>query len=445
MTYRIHPDNLLEVISHPDELVHVRYVIWMTKGPALQLSGWDTRFQIFQLAVVLQCFCTSVPLVMLSRGGSESIFPYLSLMQHCDLILYIAYCSIRYTRVVKGMLWWAAAVDGIRVNCWACTIHDIFTKRLSICHIVKIFSLHVPHKVNTVIGIRFDWIVQTYIPKIVQILSESTMVCTQLQTMRMAFTVLLRLVIDMYAFEVNKPVCRHIYIQPPQPGHRCITDTQICINKTDVRDQQHCTWLCMRDPNCGVVNYNNTGVYCLLGHGPCVSLEKDDDFVTTALQEKSPCLKWLASYKYGTYSPITYTMSIDISDSLNIVRGRIGNNRIPGKGWVETGKNYYSWEGQELLFTDENQYEFLALSPECTISWVHHDSTSGNPLPTGAVIGGNLDNVPLYITRKFAIHVKGYPAVYSAGYYNNLEGLAHIPHFGLDMVYISAEILVVHV
>ena len=158
------------------------------------------------------------------------------------------------------------------------------------------------------------------------------MVCTPLRTMRMAFTVLLRLVIDMYAFEVNKPVCRHIYIQPPQAGHRCITDTQICINKTDVRDQQHCTWLCLRDPNCGVVNYNNTGVYCLLGHGPCVSLEKEDGFVTTALQAKSPCLKWPASYKDDTYSSITYPMSIDISDSLNIVGAELETTEYPVKG-----------------------------------------------------------------------------------------------------------------
>ena len=269
--------------------------------------------------------------------------------------------------------------------------------------------------------------------------------CALPQTMLIAHIVMFRLIINMNAFEVNKPACRHIYIQPPQGGHRCITDTQIYINKTDVRDQRHCTWLCMRDPNCQVVNYNNIGVYCLLGHGPCVSLEKDEDFVATALQAKGPCLKWLANYQDDRNSAITYPQSTDPSDLMMIVRGRVENNKIPGKGWLAMGYNYYTLEGQELLFTDENQCEFLTLSPECNISWVHHDSTSGNPLPTGAVIGGNLDDVPLYVARKFAIHESGDPPRHSSGYYSNIEGLAHIPYSQLDRVYTSAEILVVHV
>ena len=43
-----HPDYLLEVISHPNELRQIHYVIRMTYAPVLMSSGWDKRFQISQ-------------------------------------------------------------------------------------------------------------------------------------------------------------------------------------------------------------------------------------------------------------------------------------------------------------------------------------------------------------------------------------------------------------
>ena len=257
------------------------------------------------------------------------------------------------------------------------------------------------------------------------------------------FKVVFPLAISVHA-SITGPVCRQLHIQAPRVGQRCITDTQIYTNKTGVRDQHHCTWLCMLDPNCRVINYNSIGAYCLLGQGPCVSLENEADFVTTAMQSKKPCFKWVTDYENDIYKPITFPMITDPSDSLIILRGREDNNVLPGKGALQTGYMYYSWEGNEVysLFTD-GQPEFLTLSPECTISWVHHDFTTGQPLPAGAVIGGHLNDVPLYVSRKFTVYRSGDLAMYSSGYYNDIEGQAHMPYGALDRVYTETEILVV--
>ena len=252
------------------------------------------------------------------------------------------------------------------------------------------------------------------------------------------------LALTVNASEVTKPGCQQRYMQAPHQGQRCITDTEIYINYTGIQRHHHCTWLCMRDQNCQVINFNSIGAYCLLSNGPCVSLEKEADFVTTSLAAKGPCSKWVENYENDTYKTITFPKGTNTSDLLIVVRGRVGNNKVPGKGSLNSGYKLISWEGQEM--TTHFTYfpvEFLTISPECTISWVLHDSTSRNPLPAGAVIGGNLNDVPLYVARKSTVHMAGFPTMYSCGYYNNIDGRGHMPYGGLDLLYTDVEILVI--
>ena len=89
----------------------------------------------------------------------------------------------------------------------------------------------------------------------------------------------------------------------------------------------------------------------------------------------------------------------------------------------------------------ESQAEFLAVATVCNVNWVPYDSTLGNPLPVHAVIGGHLNDIPLYVARKLAQHVPGQQAKYSYGYYDSMDGLGHFPY--IDIVYNQVEILVV--
>ena len=270
------------------------------------------------------------------------------------------------------------------------------------------------------------------------------MLCGLARSILVTHIVVLSLAPSDTAPEATKPVCRQRYIQRPLVNQRCITDTEIYINKTDILDQQHCTWLCMQDPNCQIINYNSMGAYCLHGQGPCVSLENEIDFVTTVMQVKQPCFKWVTSYEDDTYSTITFPKITGSSDLIMIVRVRKESSKIPGKKTLASDSIYYSWDGSEAYFTNCLSCEYLTLSPECTISWVSHSSTSGNPLPTGAVIGGHLKGVPLYVARKFTAHFAGHPERYSSGYYDNIEGRGHIPYGRLDVIYTDIELLVVH-
>ena len=70
-------------------------------------------------------------------------------------------------------------------------------------------------------------------------------------------------------------------------------------------------------------------------------------------------------------------------------------------------------------------YEWLVVEPRCSVTWEQHDSTSGQPLPRGALIGGLLTdtNTPLYVAR---LNISG---VVVGGYYNPLNGKAWAQYF----------------
>ena len=257
---------------------------------------------------------------------------------------------------------------------------------------------------------------------------------------RVSYIVVYIIALSVNASEVSKLICRQQHTQPSEVGQRCITDNEVYINKTTL--QHHCTLLCMRNPNCQVINFNIVGNYCLLAHRPCVSMEQNINFVTRYMFTNTPCLKWVANHDNGVHSVISFPAADDPSDLLIVVRGRIGQNKIPGKRSSRTGEMHCSWNDKETKFT-ANQAEFLTASTECNISWVPHDSTSGKPLPVRAVIGGHMNDTPLYVARKSAQHITGHRTAYSCGYYDNTNGLGHFPYHHIDVVYNQVEVLVV--
>ena len=252
--------------------------------------------------------------------------------------------------------------------------------------------------------------------------------------------VVFTLLVNVKSTESDKPVCRQRHILRAQGGKRCVTDTEVYINKTVL--QHHCTSLCMRDPGCQVINFGKKGGYCLLGHGPCLYVENDIDFITTPMTMRQPCLKWVSNIGSDTYSVIL-TTQIDGSSPLRVARCNRENNKIPGKMVVDNGRYYYPWKGLEFDVIDASGCEILLLSPECNIRWIPHDSTSSDPVPLGAVIGGQLNDIFLYVARKYAVHLTGHPSRYSVGYYDNVKELGHVSYGNLDMVYSQVELLVV--
>ena len=62
--------------------------------------------------------------------------------------------------------------------------------------------------------------------------------------------------------------------------------------------------------------------------------------------------------------------------------------------------------------------ELLVVKPSCSVTWTAHDSTTGQPIPKGALIGGKLTatSTPLYVARMV------YDGTLLGGYHNPLNG-----------------------
>ena len=250
----------------------------------------------------------------------------------------------------------------------------------------------------------------------------------------------LSLVGQVNSTKISKPFCHQRYIRQPRKGQRCVTDTEVYSNKTVL--QHHCTWLCISDPNCLVINFKMKDNHCLFSQRPCLYVESNVDFVTTFMSMRKPCLKWGTSSDKDIYNAVL-TTQIDGTSPVIAARCSRDNNKVPGKMVVDNGRYYYPWQGQEFDVVDASGCEILLLSPECNASWIPHDSIANDALPVGAVIGGHLNGVLLYVARKYAVHQTGHPARYSVGYYDNVDGLGHVSYGVSDKVYNQVEVLVV--
>ena len=237
---------------------------------------------------------------------------------------------------------------------------------------------------------------------------------------------------NMGISEASEQVCQQRYTQPPQVGQRCITDTEIYANKTVER--HHCTLICIRDPKCQVINFNAIGSYCLLSQRTCLFWEPDGDFVTITMAINRPCLKWVKNpdnyvYKAIFSDPSATTRVTRIAREENKYQE---NGKLVGILCTTHGKGLEKYKTKWYA-------EFLDLSPECTISWVPHNSSAGISLPVGTCIGGHLEDTVLYVARTGAEQSPRY----TSGYYDNVNGLGHFPCAGLDQVFNEAEVLVV--
>ena len=137
----------------------------------------------------------------------------------------------------------------------------------------------------------------------------------------------------------------------------------------------------------------------------CSEYHGISDSVTTPMSRK-PCSKWAPNLNNDVCEDISSKLSVGSSYVIFVGRASIRKNKIPGKsGWPGI---YYTWEGIETMLPKS---KYLIFSPQCSFSRIPHNNISGAPLPNGAIIGGNLNEVPLYVARGSILHTYTYISI----------------------------------
>ena len=220
--------------------------------------------------------------------------------------------------------------------------------------------------------------------------------------------------------------CNVTYTQRPRSGFLCQHPTNITITSLS---RGQCLWHCMHQNTCHVISYEPESHECRLSPG-CESIYPSPVWDVTVLgPERSSCLKWMANvdrdrankvWSYGCQQHAIYP---------DCVVGRLLSppHVLPGKYFLHADS--YSggcWSILEGASYSTGELEVLHVEPNCVVAWIPY--TAGDPLPEGAVVGGNLVDdgtvSTLYVIQGV---VDGHNVI---GYFDSTTQTGHVLHSG---------------
>ena len=175
--------------------------------------------------------------------------------------------------------------------------------------------------------------------------------------------------------------CKSFTIPPAEEGRACHLQEYTNIS---VIERHHCTLACVRDNECKATVHDSRQSVCMLFPEPCMLLLSRTDHIYQSFRR--PCTKWVAN------SDAYFGMG-----SKKLGRAFFGEDLTMG--------HFYSWRffgapPGSANKVENNDFVGLVVDASCRVSWVPYNATTGQPLPTGALIGGFVaaTNTPLYVS-----------------------------------------------
>ena len=208
-------------------------------------------------------------------------------------------------------------------------------------------------------------------------------------------------------------------------GKRCVTENEGYIIKAGI-SQPVCTWHCLRNESCDVINYKTNGI-CLLSSGPCIVAENEDQSIATVFSVNRPCLEWVAFSESERDNSVRVESPINIGVYLSVIRFLADNDKLPGAFSSSINKVYLIHNGVDKSCSPASDCEALVVNPGCTVDWVDYKPETQMPLHPGAVPGGSLDGKTLYIAAYFDHIISLGLDICSIGYIDSSSNTATIP------------------
>ena len=213
-------------------------------------------------------------------------------------------------------------------------------------------------------------------------------------------------------------VCRSLYLNGILSGYHCPSGNNMVANITRI-ERSKCFFLCMQTAKCMVMAYNKNDKQCELFNNVCVEVEEHDYFALTALGPPR-----LHSIEWGPYENCLSNLVLVnqiVFPRRDYAVGRLeeGGMVLPGLCEI-TGSDRCKYSHNSQQVSETTYSEYLYVSPGSPILWVPWSSTSGADLPTGAIMGGHLDDgTDLYVAKMLVGNSM------LLGYHNPKTGSSH--------------------
>ena len=212
----------------------------------------------------------------------------------------------------------------------------------------------------------------------------------------------------------TKPItadCNFYGIQRAEEGQACEHQEY---KEISVPERRHCTLACTYRKECKAIVYDSRRSMCMLLLEPCMLLRPRSDHVYQTFQR--PCTKWVSSNDSHGY------WIDELGLRSYIGRRFVNHDLVVGK----VTDKFHAIRPNDTTYIGGENYGKLVVDASCRVAWVSYDATSGQSMPTGAMVGGFLaaTNIPLYVSRLPLDNIN------LVGYFNPLNHRAWADYYG---------------
>ena len=155
-----------------------------------------------------------------------------------------------------------------------------------------------------------------------------------------------------------------------------------------------CSLTCLQSHRCETFIYDERNQSCVMMDTTCVWPRPHEGHIYVI--SKPPCFKW---EPHSSDYPFYWFWESSIYKCY-IARQPHQDNMLVGK----STSTFYTIDPNNSEVLRGGSHEKLVVESSCQVTWVPHDTNSGKPLPSDALIGGVLSdtNTPLYVVRQQA-------------------------------------------
>ena len=229
--------------------------------------------------------------------------------------------------------------------------------------------------------------------------------------------------------------CEQMTLSPRILGAGCAWDNAMTVLTVE---EHECVLGCFTHKTCKAINYDVQSKACTRSETPCPVVEPQPNvnYQILATVPVDECVQWVATHDWNYPRIVKVNREVITGNyPLGVARFVSGGDLLPAK-WPDNNANVYTIKSGGVAFT--SAFEVLVVKETWSLRWVYFDASSSDPLPTGAIQGGQWsDGTPLYVALVYARADK-----HVIGYYNHATRIATCDYFGTNNLK-NLELLVV--